>query len=485
MFKQVLPGSELVLAELSDSHEVPSYYLSCDAKAKIAYLILPGTRNTSDIVTDFNAEAEEIPGGLAHRGMVKSAKWLVGELSPALVHLYTRGYQVIIIGHSLGAAVGALLTVLLRPQIASLKCFGFGTPACVDEQLMCVLLDCMVSVVNRDDVVPRLNVHNVEALAQSALCAGQVAKTKAWMDEDWKAIKDVERIVELRRRSAPEDTSSGSNRWVLGSASSQNAEKEEKIARLCAAGVARGAAERALEQEGGDLNRALLRATEEESASPQAAASEQDQVMPSSSSTSAQQGADGTWTFGRSSTAVLGEITTWASSAWPIGGIGQGTSDQAASDNARCGPTELEQHPRFFVPGQIIHLYQRDGLSRAALASCTHETFAHIFPTQEMLEDHKVRSYDEALRQACIETPKTPRWESFDERKTCACCSADFNWAYVLKSEPQRALARHNCFSCGKVVCGGCSQHRLAHQQLGFVLPVRTCDKCFFDPSRA
>merc|ERR1719262_316298 len=101
-----------------------------------------------------------------------------------------------------------------------------------------------------------------------------------------------------------------------------------------------------------------------------------------------------------------------------------------------------------------------------------------------MLEDHKMSAYDEALRQACILEPRVPTWEAFEERKTCACCEADFNWAYVLKSEPQRMLARHNCYSCGRVVCDGCSQNQRAHQELGLLVPVRTCDSCFFSPEK-
>merc|ERR1712032_737764 len=103
------------------------------------------------------------------------------------------------------------------------------------------------------------------------------------------------------------------------------------------------------------------------------------------------------------------------------------------------------------------------------------ETFLRITPCQNMLEDHLVKSYDEALRQSCIEKPCAPRWESFESRSLCACCSADFNWAYVLQSEPQKMLARSHCFACGRVVCEGCSSNRQAHPTLGFKMPVRTC----------
>jgi len=77
------------LGELSTSREIPSYFLVCTRDEKAAYLILPGTRNTADIVTDVNAEAEPLLGGSAHKGMLGSARWLLGEVAPILC-TYTR-----------------------------------------------------------------------------------------------------------------------------------------------------------------------------------------------------------------------------------------------------------------------------------------------------------------------------------------------------------------------------------------------------------
>jgi len=400
---------------------------------------------------------------------------------------------VTVIGHSLGAAVSALFTVLMRPQINTLKAYCFGTPACVDEQLMVHLLDCVVSVVNRDDVVPRLNVQNVQALVESALCPGQTAKTQAWMEEDWKALKDVERIVELRRRGGT------SAQLPLDSTAS---EEEAKIARLCAAGVGREAAKRALEMEAGDLGRALLRATDEEHSkhmaeSSSASAAEQTVPAPKAEPTrkavfEAPWGANtdysSKWTFGGGSGGVWGEFERLGNIAAKAMATNQGKESNSDGPVRQKTLWNVETNgppmPYFLIPGQIIHLYQSNGLSRASLAPCTHEALTRIHPMPNMMEDHRVRAYDEALRQACIRKTKTPRWESFEERTVCACCQADFNWAYVLKSDPQRMLARQHCYACGRVVCDGCSQNVRAHQDLGLLVPVRTCDGCFFSPEK-
>ena len=42
-------------------------------------------------------------------------------------------YNLVITGHSLGAGTAILLTILLRSSYPNVRCYGFGTPACLDE----------------------------------------------------------------------------------------------------------------------------------------------------------------------------------------------------------------------------------------------------------------------------------------------------------------------------------------------------------------
>ncbi|GJP43326.1 hypothetical protein CLOM_g2802 [Closterium sp. NIES-68] len=80
-----------------------------------------------------------------HYGMVQAAETFVHEEAPLLRHLLAHhpGYDLRLIGHSLGAAVAALVTILLRPQaevllgVASgrVRCVGFATPPCVSRHL--------------------------------------------------------------------------------------------------------------------------------------------------------------------------------------------------------------------------------------------------------------------------------------------------------------------------------------------------------------
>eukprot|EP00928_Gymnodinium_smaydae_P068775 TRINITY_DN5204_c0_g1_i1.p1 TRINITY_DN5204_c0_g1~~TRINITY_DN5204_c0_g1_i1.p1 ORF type:complete len:776 (-),score=139.31 TRINITY_DN5204_c0_g1_i1:131-2458(-) len=514
LLRQVWPGAELVLAELSSAVATPSYALLCSRAERAAYLVLPGTRNPADLATDFNAGEDSIDGGTGHCGMVRSSRWLEGEVAPVLIRLHKEGFTVSVIGHSLGAGVGAIFTSALRHQIESVRCVGFGMPACVTESCLPAFHDCVVAVVNRDDMVPRLSVRSVEAIVNSALCPGQLAKTQAWMTEDWQAVKDLERVIELRRRSAPQAANHGSPSAAAptaaatcgsgGSAATSEAlveDREAKVLMLMEAGVERNVAERALDREDGDLSRALLRATDEEMSevgdSPQRTDREHDVDVDAEDPARPQNTAVLSRNQGTNASSLLGGLQRFSlSSLLPAKRRAEGSPiasperpaavaalpsapvDAALPETAADGAQR--RHPHFVIPGQLIHLYRQNGLGRAALSAADADTFARIILCTDMLNDHKLSAYDEALEQSCIEEPTAPPWESFDERTVCACCEADFNWAYILHSETQRMLARHHCCACGRVVCDGCSRRRHAHPHLGFTMPVRTCDRCFF-----
>jgi len=63
---------------------------------------------------------------------------------------------------------------------------------------------------------------------------------------------------------------------------------------------------------------------------------------------------------------------------------------------------------------------------------------------------------------------EAPVWTPDDEAKACQLCSAEFTFF-------QR---RHHCRACGRVICGGCSEHKTLLPAMSKD-PVRVCDHCF------
>lgn len=60
-----------------------------------------------------------------------------------------------------------------------------------------------------------------------------------------------------------------------------------------------------------------------------------------------------------------------------------------------------------------------------------------------------------------------------------SCCASLFTWASTSDSEAQEARDKHNCRSCGGLVCDPCSNNRLPLSDIGINLPCRVCDRCY------
>lgn len=77
--------------------------------------------------------------------------------------------------------------------------------------------------------------------------------------------------------------------------------------------------------------------------------------------------------------------------------------------------------PRMFIPGKIIHLYTHRGGYKAAIVPRAFKELRRISMAGSMLNDHKAKSYYEALlecqsiRQAKVELPL---WTGFSEEIT-------------------------------------------------------------------
>lgn len=140
--------------------------------------------------------------------------------------------------------------------------------------------------------------------------------------------------------------------------------------------------------------------------------------------------------------------------------------------------------PRMFVPGKIVHIYSHRGVFRAAYVPKDFRELRRLSLAGNMLTDHCVASYYEALLEVrsarnAVELP--PKWTAFDEDDTCSCCASRFTWASTSDSEAQQARDKHNCRSCGTLVCNPCSLNRIPLPTIGLSVPVRVCDRCYND----
>ena len=163
-------------------------------------------------------------------------------------------------------------------------------------------------------------------------------------------------------------------------------------------------------------------------------------------------------------------------------------SESLDDDEEEDGPgaVVLEEVPlpRMFIPGKIVHVYSHRGVFKAAYVPRAFRELRRISLAGNMLSDHTTQCYYESLletRSVRHAQEGPPRWTAFDEDDTCSCCASRFTWASTSDSEAQEARDKHNCRSCGTLVCDPCAKNRIPLPSLGLFVPVRVCDRCYND----
>ena len=156
------------------------HFMCVDHEAAAIVVTCRGTLGLEDLLTDLTCEYTTISirgsNYRVHKGMYNSAALLLrsrllGSLTTTL-STYP-DYGLVLTGHSLGAGVAALVSILISspddsgafttahdslPQGRPIHCYAFGSPAIVCERLRKATRGLVTTVVNGNDVVPSLSI---------------------------------------------------------------------------------------------------------------------------------------------------------------------------------------------------------------------------------------------------------------------------------------------------------------------------------------
>ncbi|CAH0548856.1 unnamed protein product [Brassicogethes aeneus] len=175
------------------------FFVALDYDRKKIVISIRGTLSMKDILTDLNAEGETLPlsppkeDWLGHKGMVQAAAYILEKLDEkqlvekAQNHKPERGtpeFEIVIVGHSLGAGTASILGILLRQRHPSLLCYCYSPPGgLLSAPAVEYTKEFTVSVVVGKDVVPRIGLHQMETLRTDLINA-----IKRSVDPKWKTI---------------------------------------------------------------------------------------------------------------------------------------------------------------------------------------------------------------------------------------------------------------------------------------------------------
>ncbi|KAL0538113.1 hypothetical protein IC582_027112 [Cucumis melo] len=145
-------------------------------------------------------------GGYVHNGLLKAAVWIFESECEVLRELVEKnpGYTLTFVGHSLGAGVVSLLTIVALQKQDRLgnierkriRCFAIAPPRCMSLNLAVRYADVINSVVLQDDFLPRTTTA-LEDVFKSLVCLPcllcvMCVKDTCTMEE--KMLKDPRRL---------------------------------------------------------------------------------------------------------------------------------------------------------------------------------------------------------------------------------------------------------------------------------------------------
>lgn len=171
-------------ADWTSSLDHPAYYLAVDHQNQQIVLAIRGSISVYDFIGDLRCQYVSLPnypGVHVHKGIYHYAQWFDQHLfNNTIIEQLSnnKDYSLIVTGHSLGAGVATLLTLIWHDKLNQLlldgrsiiHCYAFAPPCCVSKELHQQYPNnrqLITSVVLQNDLVCRLNTGTVRDFYQS------------------------------------------------------------------------------------------------------------------------------------------------------------------------------------------------------------------------------------------------------------------------------------------------------------------------------
>lgn len=148
------------------------------------------------MLVNSGASSDPFLDGQGHGGFVHATNALITEVVPHIKEAFEehskaqKNLKLVVVGHSMGAAVGIMVGLELKKEFPNVECWGFSTPACLTLETARGCKEYVTSFVANHDIVPRFSIVAVEQLRKRITeFDWEEAEKIAHGDEDWNNIK--------------------------------------------------------------------------------------------------------------------------------------------------------------------------------------------------------------------------------------------------------------------------------------------------------
>ncbi|KAG2314150.1 hypothetical protein Bca52824_017272 [Brassica carinata] len=169
-----------------------------DHRRKLVVFGIRGTHTIYDIITDIVSSSDgevTFEGYSTHFGTAEAARWFLNHELQTIRRCLDKyeGYNLRLVGHSLGGAIASLMAIMLRKMPREelgfdaeiISAVGYATPPCVSRELA---ENCSEFVTTMDDIIPRLSTASLARLRDEIL---QTDWTSVIEKEEWKSVLDL------------------------------------------------------------------------------------------------------------------------------------------------------------------------------------------------------------------------------------------------------------------------------------------------------
>jgi len=165
---------ELIYAQLKTAPWEPAHYIALRKDQPLlqgtvrhnsldVLLVVRGTKDFANVLSDGLLDAVEFRGGYGHAGLVQSGQFLVDHhidlLHSLLKMVKKEKIKLTIIGHSLGAGAATIAAIIFNEDEKAIDAnvVGFGCPALLSKELSESASPYVTTIISDSDMIPRLS----------------------------------------------------------------------------------------------------------------------------------------------------------------------------------------------------------------------------------------------------------------------------------------------------------------------------------------
>jgi hypothetical protein len=179
-------SKDAVVIKRSIDVEYIDHLIVVDHSRRQTVLSIRGTYSVSDVLTDIDVVPTDFCGGIAPVGFAKMASNLWKESGSAL-RLVPQGYELLIVGHSLGGAIAMLLTMKvlhedLLPENKTIHCHAYGAPMVFtgNNETLQRVSPHITAYVHQDDAVTFLSGFSLRQLSAEVAVVDIARQKLSW-----------------------------------------------------------------------------------------------------------------------------------------------------------------------------------------------------------------------------------------------------------------------------------------------------------------